>query len=113
MTPAGTTITPIVDGIEDLRLEYGLDATAPFDGAPDTYTTTPPAATTDVVAGLGWNNVMAMRVHVLARNIDTTGGYTDTKTYPLGGANVTPGGAYKRHAYSEVARLNNPSGRRE
>jgi type IV pilus assembly protein PilW len=60
---------------------------------------------------------MAVRVHILARNIDDTPGYTDVKTYTLGSATpYTPSGAdvhYRRHVYSELVRLTNPSGRRE
>ena len=58
-----------------------------------------------------WQNVMAVRIHVLARNLDTTGSFTDTKTYALGPVSVTPGGAFRRHAYNELVRLNNPAGR--
>jgi type IV pilus assembly protein PilW len=56
---------------------------------------------------------------VLARNVEPTGGYTDAKTYQLGinadgsANNVTPGGAYKRHAFTEVVRVTNVSQRKE
>jgi type IV pilus assembly protein PilW len=105
--PGGISITPIVDGIENLQFDYGLDTDG--DGAPNSYssTSTPPSTVAD------WGNVMAARVHILARNTDATGGYTDSKTYTLGNVAVTPGGNFKRHAYSELVRLNNPSGRRE
>lgn len=119
VTPTGTLVTPIVDGIENIQFEYGLDALALFDGTPDTYTSTPPDATKDAgvpapsTAGRTWENVMSVRVNVLARNLDLTAGYTDTKTYDLGASSVSPGGAFKRHAFREVVRLNNPAGRRE
>jgi type IV pilus assembly protein PilW len=52
---------------------------------------------------------------LLARNNDITAGYQDTKTYNLGGAGtVGPlNDSYKRHAYNELVRVINPSGRRE
>jgi type IV pilus assembly protein PilW len=63
---------------------------------------------------------MAVRLHILARNTETSGSWTDTRTYNLGLASIadsTIGGpfndAYKRHIYSTVARAVNPSGRRE
>ena len=60
---------------------------------------------------------MSLRIYVLARNLDSTAGYAEAKTYVLGPVSVAPpSGAlasYKRHAYSEVVRLNNPAGRRE
>lgn len=115
-------IIPLVEGIENMQFDYGIDNSS--DGSPDTYTTAP--ATAD------WANVMAVRVNLLARNIDTTTGYSDTKAYCLSGsppfnANGTStscntGGAmlfgpfnnaYKRHAYTELVRAINPSGRRE
>ncbi|HEX8011781.1 MAG TPA: PilW family protein [Casimicrobiaceae bacterium] len=103
-------LVPLVEGIENLQIEYGLDTTG--EGSPDTYKTEP-ASTAE------WAQVMTMRLHVLARNVDQTTGFTDTKTYQLGknadgtDYNVTPGGAYKRHAYKGVVRVTNVSQRKE
>ena len=107
---AGNTtpcLTALVDGIEDMQFDFGRDTDN--NGSPNTYTATdtPPASVGD------WSQVMAVRTHLLARNIDASGNYTDVKTYSLGDIDVTPGGSYKRHAYSEVARLNNPAGRKD
>lgn len=99
--------TAIVDGIEDIQFEYGIDS-AGNDGTPDAYTGSPAFA--------DWANAMAVRVYVLGRNVDPTPGYSDAKTYTLGPRSYTPSGAnvsYRRHAYSALVRLNNPSGRRE
>lgn len=97
------TLTPLVEGIENLQLDYGIDGNG--DGYPDSYST--PATVAD------WGNVMAVRINVLARNNDPTTGYTDSKTYVLGALTVGPfGDAYKRHAYTEIVRAINPSGRR-
>jgi type IV pilus assembly protein PilW len=117
VTPGGTAINPVVDGIENLQFGFGLDSTGPTpDGSPDLYTDVPPAAAERAASGAyvgNWRDVMSVRINLLARNIDRTGGYTDAKTYDLGTASVTPGGSFKRHAYSEVVRINNPAGRRE
>lgn len=105
----GTTTTrPLVEGIENLQFDYGIDTTG--DGAPDSYTRTPAAGE--------WKNVMAVRVNILARNIEKTIDYTDTKSYRLSGiagaADVpAPNDHYKRHVYSQVVRVINPSSRRE
>lgn len=106
----GTTTTALVEGIENIQFEYGVDTTPPGDGVPDSYVPSPTIAQ--------WPNVMTVRAYVLARNIDQTAGYVDPKTYQLGPVSVTPSAtpsdrAYKRHAYSELIRLNNPAGRRE
>ena len=90
-----------------MQFEYGIDS-AGNDGTPDAYTGSPAFA--------DWANVMAVRVYVLGRNVDPTPGYSDAKTYTLGPRSYTPSGAnvsYRRHAYSALVRLNNPSGRRE
>lgn len=107
--PGARTTTAIVDGIENVQFEYGQDTDG--DGAPNSYTN----ATTGVPATVaGWANVVSVRVHLLARNIDATGGYTDAKTYALGsGVSVTPAGSYRRRAYDEVTRINNVAGRLE
>ena len=110
VTPTAMTApVALVDGIEDMQFEYGIDTVA-TDGTPDSYVTAPAFA--------NWVNVMAVRVYILARNIDATPGYTDVKTYVLGAARTfTPTATadlqYRRHVYSETVRLNNPSGRRE
>jgi type IV pilus assembly protein PilW len=124
------TITPLVEGIEDLQFDYGIDMDG--DGSPDCYTSNPdsppaaevapavcpqPATPYDWTnAASNWSNVMAVRVHVLARNLDATGGWTDTRTYDMGLAKPAAGpfkDSYKRHVYSTVARLYNGSGQRE
>ncbi len=106
--------TPLVEGIENMQFDYGVD-TPNGDGSPDVYTAA--HAATD------WQNVMTVRVNLLARNNDPTTGYTDPKTYNLGSVSVGVGtaspfndpatGGYKRHAYSALVRVINPSGRRE
>lgn len=114
------TIVPLVEGIENLQLEYGLDTAVPTTGAPAVYTANP--STYNGCAGVAcvnnWQNAVAVQINVLARNQTVTQGYTDTKTYTLG---LTAAGAanvvgpfndgFKRHTYSSVARLYNPAGR--
>lgn len=111
-TATGLNVMPLVEGIENMRIEYGVDNDG--DGAPDEYrrcdSTTPCTATQ-------WANVTAARVYVLARNLETTQGYTDTKTYDMGsGATRTVGpfnDAIKRHVYAAMVTLPNRAGPRE
>ena len=106
------TYSPLVEGIENMQIEYGRDTTVPGDGVADVYTAAPASVAE-------WMQVAAVRVHLLARNADTSPGFTDTKTYQLGKLadgsdnNVTPGGSFRRHAYTEVVRVQNPSQRLE
>ncbi|HEY0845915.1 MAG TPA: PilW family protein [Noviherbaspirillum sp.] len=119
------TIVPLVEGIENLQLEYGIDTDAKGSanaGSPNAYTTDPD--TYDTCVGQAclehWRNVVAVKLHLLARNTDRSVGYTDTKTYTLGldadNAAKTVGpfnDGYKRHVYQSSIRLSNPAGRKE
>ena len=109
---ASSTNEPLVQGIEDMRVEYGRD-NAGNDGAPEDFRKC--QAGVDACVATDWANMMAVRVNLLARNLATGVGYTDTKTYALGaGVVVGPfNDHFKRHAYTAVVRLMNPAGRRE
>jgi type IV pilus assembly protein PilW len=105
-TGSGTPVeTPLVEGIEDLQVEYGVDNDG--DGAPDTYTTSP-------VTVADWMNVVTARFFILARNIEASPRYVDNKTYTLGSVTVPAfGDGYRRHVYSGLVRIANPAGRRD
>ena len=121
LTGGGWTATPLVEGIEEFNVEYGLDSDG--DGAPDAYVADPsdyPAgACTGACPVTNWMNVVTARFHLLARNLESTPGYADSKTYELGrdasGSPVsfTPGGAYRRHVYNSLVRIANAAGRRD
>jgi type IV pilus assembly protein PilW len=118
--PGTFTIVPLVEGIENLQLEYGLDTSVPTTGTPAVYTADPNTynGCAPAVCVSYWRNTVSVEIDVLARNQTPTQGYTDTKTYTLG---LTAAGApyvvgpfndvYKRHTYSTVARLYNPASR--
>lgn len=106
---------PLIDGIEAMRFEYGIDTTG--DGSPDSYasdvTCTLPCSAAEVTQIA---NIVAVKIYVLARSPEPTPGYTDSKTYHLGSTDFTPSTAaagYKRHLFTTTVRLVNPSGRRE
>lgn len=112
---------PLVEGVEDMVLEYGFDTTASSaaassndsKGAPDVYRTAlsgvPGAADND------WSNVMSVRMHLLVRSQDASPGFDDGgRKYHL--ADVEHGpftDGFKRRVYSSTVRLNNVAGRRE
>lgn len=108
----------LIEGIESFRLEYGIDtlgknglpisATNLGDGSADTYISCAPC-TMDQLA-----NIVAVKIHVLARNLDATPGYVDSKSYQLGATTIAAANdGFKRHVFSSTVRLVNPSGRRE
>ncbi len=119
LTSNGTStimnVVPLVEGIEYMKLEYGID-TAPTtvneitgqqgDGIPDTYVTTPTVAQ--------WPMVVSIKVHLLARSPEATMGYSDAKQYTLAGTTVAAtNDEFKRHVFSSEIRLMNMGGRRE
>jgi type IV pilus assembly protein PilW len=117
---AAFNIVPLVEGIENLQIEYGLDTGVPTTGSPAVYTTDPDSYVPCAASPTNcWRNTVAAKINVLARNTTTTQGYVDGKVYTLGlqfdGATPNTVGpfndAYKRHAYELVVKLNNPAGR--
>jgi type IV pilus assembly protein PilW len=101
------TVTPLVEGIEYMQVDYGVDDNG--DGATDRYTDCSACTLAD------WSNVVAVRINIVARNQDKTTGWSDSKTYALGLAGTVGPiqDSYKRHAYTQLVRLVNPAGRRE
>lgn len=110
---------PLVEGIEGFRLEYGIDtlgsnglaisATNPGDGNADSYVSCTPSCDLATLA-----NVVAVKLHVLARNLEPTAGHIDSKIYQLGPLAVAAtNDSYKRHVFSTTVRVVNTSSRRE
>lgn len=142
---AGSTVEhqpaeALIEGIEGFRVEYGIDNTSDAglpvnnsvaiawadslnlisptnrgDGVPDQWVGA--AGVTCVSADdCDAANVVAARIHVLARSESLTPGYTDTKTYNLGSIATAMGpfnDGFKRHVFSTTIRLVNPAGRRD
>ncbi len=127
LTASGMVTTPLVEGIENLQIDYGVDTTpAPGDGSPDGQFVSFLDSTNPVEVAK-WANVMALRVHLLARSLESSPDYIDSKVYALGynnagllqtvsattdsyDNNVRP---FKRRVFSQMVRLVNPSGRRD
>jgi len=109
------TIVPLVEGIDYLKVEYGIDDSPSTvnlatgysgDSNVDRYEPTP--------TGAEWTSVIGARIYVLARNTESTRGYVDDKTYKLGSIDVPQrNDNFKRHVYSAAVRMTNPAGRRE
>jgi type IV pilus assembly protein PilW len=108
------SIVPLVEGIDYLKLDFGVDTSPsaisaetgyPGDATVDSY---PPGGPAD------WTTVIAAKIYVLARNTLPTRDYVDNKTYTLGSAAVPArNDTYKRHVFSALTQLANPAGRRE
>ncbi len=97
---------PIIEGVQSIQFEYGRDTNE--DGSADIF------EDCSSCTALDWSNVVAVQIHVLARNLETSSGYVEDKTYQLGSTTLGPfNDGYMRHAYSSYVRLVNPSSRRE
>lgn len=125
--PTGFTTTSLVQGVENLQLEYGMDTNG--DGNADVYSASPDLyltctdATTPTCVGQ-WMSVVSAKVFILSRGVDASPGHTDNRTYVLGQvAHATTGSggtnvvgpfndAFKRSVFQEVVRFQNASGRR-
>lgn len=113
-------LVPLVEGIEYLKVEYGVD-NSPTDVSIDTGLTGDATADGAYVATPAtiedWPRVIAAKVYVLARNTEPTAAFTDSKTYQLGplapAYDPSSNDKYRRHVYTAAVRLMNISGRRE
>jgi len=124
VTSQGANITvnivPLAEGIENMQLEYGMDTSN--DGVADLYTIDPATASgcADAeCAVVNWNNVVSIKVNLLARTLTPSMGHVDSKSYVLGakadGSDNTIAATndkYKRHVFSAVIGLPNPAGRK-
>lgn len=127
----------MIEGIDGFRVEYGIDnlsdsgaavnfassviwanannKTSPTnrgDGIPDGAFVRCTAASPCSVDQMA--NTVAVKLYVLVRGETITAGYTDSKTYNLGGTTLGPfNDGFKRHLFFQTIRLTNVSSRRE
>jgi type IV pilus assembly protein PilW len=74
-------IVPLVEGIDTLQLEYGMDTDG--NGVVDAYSATPDGANGCAAPGCAatnWRNVLSVRVALLAKNTDSA---TGVKSQPF------------------------------
>lgn len=99
-TMAGDAFTArcMVEGVENLQVEFGIDSDE--DGIPNRYIAAPTPAQL--------HNAVAVKIHLLLRSIGTLPGHRDLKNYRLG-AKVLPAthDAYLRRVLSTTVLLRN------
>ena len=108
-------VTPLAEGVEALRFEYGFDTNS--EGNTDAYLTDTNSPGASGPTSL-WENVMTIKVHFIVRSLEKVSGGPSTAAaapFVLGNAATLsdPGDGYVRRVYSTTVRLNNPSGARE
>jgi len=87
----------LVEGVEDLQIEFGVDRD--FDGAPDTYVSTP--------GPLDIANSTVARIFLLMRSVAKVPGQATSRRYVLGAKEVVVNDTYIRRVLSETVRLPN------
>lgn len=101
--------TTLAEGIERLGFEYGIDTDS--NGVADAFV---PASEVDGdPATHVWQNVIAVRISLLARAESDSPNHVDGNTYTIGGQAYAPGDNRKRVFLSQTVRLMNVAGRLE
>jgi type IV pilus assembly protein PilW len=125
-TVAFTDPQALIEGVESLRVELGIDnynaqtdkdvdygTGERGDGVPDVYINT----AGDCISGCNVENLVnsvSANIYALVRSNQASPGYTDTKTYQLGPFAINAANDnFKRHVFSTNVRFHNISGRRE
>lgn len=103
---------PLVEGVEDMVLEYGFDTSA-RNGIPGDYLTSLSGKAGE--SDNDWANVVAVRMHLLVRTTEKSPGYGDNGREYFGGKTKfnTSNDGFKRRVYSSTVRITNIAGQRE
>lgn len=119
-------VRTIAPGVENMHLEYGIDTTD--DGSVDAWVESnnnprQTGATGTAVTGMRldastenrWEDVMAVKLFLITRDLKITRGPASTKVFTMGSlpALTTPADGYRRRMTSTTIKLVNMSGRRE
>lgn len=104
-------IAAVAEGIENMQIEYGVDA-PPLTGQPDSYVSN---ASISAYSAADWANVMSIRLHLLSRTTQPSAGFSDNRTYQVGPdvSVAAPADGFKRTLLTTTVRLNNVAGRLE
>lgn len=115
----------IAAGIEDFQVDYGLNTgsvqvtekgtSTYFNGSVTSFKQCTPTSASSYESSSCFQDVVALRISLLARNIEVSPGYKDERTYDLGlkGAVGPRNDSYKRHVYSGLVRVNSTAMGRE
>lgn len=99
---------PILDGVENMAFQYGVDNSEPPDDKVDYYTPNPAST-------LEWSRVRAVKINIMVRSLNKAREPVGTPIYDMGdGAPVKLSAAamqYRHHVLSTQANLENTLGR--
>ena len=105
------SFAPIIDGIEMIRFEYGIDTEInPTDAGYGIVNAYVPAK--DMTAAL-WDNsasrIISVKIYVLVRSVQEDLKYKNTNTYKLGGYDYPVDDNYRRLLFNSTVTLYNTS----
>ena len=99
-SPANMTTEVLVDGVENLQIEFGVDDDDDF--IANYYTAAPTAAEI--------SNAVSARIYVLVVSVNEIPEYTNDKTYTLGSTTVNAANdGFFRRVFNTTVVLRNPS----
>lgn len=104
----------IAEGIQDMQVEYGFDTNG--DGTPDTFEAGINTSQSAHQTAYQWQDVVAVKIFLLARNAESNPEYRDEKPYLMGSDGRTVGpfnDAIRRQAYVSTTMAHNIAGRRQ
>lgn len=91
---------PLVEGIENMQVSYGIDTTTPGDNVVDQYVTA--ANVTN------WAQVVSVRIEFLVRTPSSEGTYTNNNSYTLGDITIPAANdRFRRGLFSTTIMLRN------
>lgn len=91
---------PLVEGVENMQVSYGIDTTSPGDYVVDRYVTANNVT--------NWAQVVSVRIEFLVRTPSTEGTFTNTNSYTLGDITVPAANdRYRRGLFSTTIMLRN------
>lgn len=109
--------TALVEGIDDLRFEYGFDTEKDAGGVADGNVNEYHSAVAAAGAASTWGNVVSVKAHFVTRSLEKATNLNTSltaQTFTLGPNEVSfTADGYLRRAYSQTIRLTNPSASRE
>lgn len=116
----------VAPGVEDMHIELGVDTGATSDGSTDAYILSNENPYTGSagthVAGMRqdvggedrWEDVVAVKLFLVTRDLQPTRSYTDQKSFVMGSKTLAAAGdAYRRRLSSSTIKVVNMSARRE
>lgn len=111
-------VRSLVPGVEDFRTIFGVDSAGTDGSVNGAYSAVNHVGVltdndADVATPVRWEDVVAVRLFLVVRDLEETPGYTNNRTFGLGGVTFTaPGDAYRREMVTTTVRLVNVAGRR-